>query len=123
MISSLFAGISGLNANASAMRTIGDNIANANTTAFKGSSTSFANLLSASLEGSIDDGVGRGATIWGNEPSWSQGALENTDDPLDLAMNGKGFFIVKDDDGASYYTRAGQFHFDERGYLVPVERY
>jgi flagellar hook protein FlgE len=118
MISSLFAGISGLNANASAMRTIGDNIANANTTAFKGSSTSFANLLSASLEGSIDDGVGRGATIWGNEPSWSQGALENTDDPLDLAMNGKGFFIVKDDDGASYYTRAGQFHFDERGYLV-----
>jgi flagellar hook protein FlgE len=118
MISSLFAGISGLNANASAMRTIGDNIANANTTAFKGSSTSFANLLSASLEGSIDDGVGRGATIWGVEPSWSQGALENTNDPLDLAMNGKGFFIVKDNDGASYYTRAGQFHFDERGYLM-----
>jgi len=118
MISSLFAGISGLNANANAMRTIGDNIANANTTAFKGSSMSFANLLSASLEGAIDNGVGRGAAIWGVEPSWSQGALENTNDPLDLAMNGKGFFIVKDDDGASYYTRAGQFHFDQRGYLM-----
>jgi flagellar hook protein FlgE len=118
MISSLFAGISGLNANSSAMRTIGDNIANVNTTAFKGSSMSFANLLSASLEGTIDDGVGRGAAIWGVEPSWSQGALENTNDPLDLAMNGKGFFIVNDDDGASYYTRAGQFHFDEKGYLM-----
>lgn len=118
MISSLFAGISGLNANASAMRTIGDNIANANTTAFKGSSMSFSNILSSSLEGTIDDGVGRGAAIWGVEPSWSQGALENTNDPLDLAMNGKGFFIVNNNDGASCYTRAGQFHFDERGYLV-----
>jgi len=118
MISSLFAGISGLNANASAMRTIGDNIANVNTTAFKGSSMSFANILSASLEGAIDDGVGRGAAVWGVEPSWSQGALENTNDPLDLAMNGKGFFIVKDDDGATYYTRAGQFNFDKDGYLM-----
>jgi len=118
MISSLFAGISGLNANASAMKTIGDNIANVNTTAFKGSSMSFASILSASLEGAVDNGVGRGAAIWGVEPSWSQGALESTNDPLDLAMNGKGFFIVKDDDGASYYTRAGQFHFDQNGYLM-----
>jgi len=118
MIASLFAGISGLNANANAMRAIGDNIANVNTTAFKGSSMSFTNILSTSLEGAIDDGVGRGAGIWGIETSWSQGVLENTSDPLDLAINGKGFFLVKDDDGTSYYTRAGQFHFDERGYLV-----
>lgn len=118
MISSLLAGISGLNANASAMRAIGDNISNVNTTAFKGSSVSFANILSASLEGTLNDGVGSGATIWSFEPSWSQGALENTNNPLDLAINGKGLFIVKDDDGASFYTRAGQFHFDERGYLM-----
>jgi flagellar hook protein FlgE len=118
MIASLFAGISGLNANTNAMRAIGDNIANANTTSFKGNSMSFANILSTSLEGAIDDGVGRGAGVWGVETSWSQGALENTNDPLDLAMNGKGFFIVKDDEGSSYYTRAGQFHFDERGYLI-----
>lgn len=118
MISSLFAGISGLNANANAMTVIGDNIANVNTVAFKGNSMSFANILSTSLDGVIDGGVGRGAMVWGINPSWSQGALENTNNPLDLAMNGKGFFMVNDDSGTSYFTRAGQFHFDERGYLI-----
>jgi flagellar hook protein FlgE len=118
MISSLFAGISGLNANANAMTVIGDNIANVNTVAFKGNSMSFANILSTSLDGAIDGGVGRGTMVWGINPSWSQGALENTNNPLDLAINGNGFFMVNDDSGASYYTRAGQFNFDERGYLI-----
>jgi len=118
MISSLFAGISGLNANANAMTVIGDNIANVNTVAFKSNSTSFANILSTALDGSIGGGIGRGVELWGINPSWSQGSLENTNNPTDLAIAGKGFFIVNDDSGTPYYTRAGQFHFDNLGYLV-----
>ena len=60
MIGSLFAGISGLNANAIAMTVIGDNIANVNTTAFKSNRSSFANVLSQSLGGSIGSDIGRG---------------------------------------------------------------
>jgi len=118
MIGSLFAGISGLNANATAMTVIGDNIANVNTTAFKANSSSFANVLSQSLGGSVGGGIGRGVEFWGTSPSWSQGTLENTSSPTDLAINGKGFFIVQDDTGASFYTRAGQFHLDENGDMV-----
>ena len=60
MIGSLFAGISGLNANATAMTVIGDNIANVNTTAFKGNRSAFANVLSQSLGGSTGSNIGRG---------------------------------------------------------------
>jgi len=118
MISSLFAGISGLNANASTMAVIGDNIANVNTVAFKSNSSSFANVLSASMDGSGNGGVGRGVEIWGINPEWSQGSLENTASPTDLSISGNGFFVVNDDSGAPYYSRAGQFNFDKLGYLV-----
>ena len=66
MISSLFAGISGLNANAMAMTVIGDNIANVNTIAYKADDISFANVLSTSLTGSTGSEVGRGVKVWGS---------------------------------------------------------
>jgi len=118
MIGSLFAGISGLNANARAMTVIGDNIANVNTTAFKGSRSSFANVLSQSLGGSIGSDIGRGVESLGASAVWTQGSLENTGSATDLAINGNGFFIVNDPSGASFYTRAGQFNFNERGEMV-----
>ncbi len=118
MIGSLFAGISGLNANATAMTVIGDNIANVNTTAFKTNRSSFANVLSQSLGGSSGSDIGRGVEFWGTSALWNQGSLENTGSATDLAINGKGFFIVNDASGASYYTRAGQFHMDDEGDLV-----
>jgi flagellar hook protein FlgE len=118
MIGSLFAGISGLNANATALTVIGDNIANVNTTAFKSNSSSFANVLSQSLGGSVSNGIGRGVEYWGTSPSWTQGSLENTSSPTDLAINGKGFFVVEDDSGSAYYTRAGQFYLNEDGDMV-----
>ena len=96
MIGSLFAGISGLNANATALTVIGDNIANVNTTAFKSNSSSFANVLSQSLGGAVGNGIGRGVEFWGTSPAWTQGQLENSSSPTDLAINGKGFFIVQD---------------------------
>jgi flagellar hook protein FlgE len=117
MIGSLFAGISGLNANATAMTVIGDNIANVNTTAFKSNRASFANILSQSLGNTESDNVGRGVQFWGAKPLWTQGSLENTSSPTDLAVNGKGFFVVEDTDGSIYYTRAGEFTFDREGNL------
>jgi flagellar hook protein FlgE len=118
MIGSLFAGISGLNANATAMTVIGDNIANVNTTAFKSNRSSFANVLSQSLGGSTGSDIGRGVEFWGTSPLWTQGSLENTGSATDLAINGKGFFIVNDSSGGSFYTRAGQFYLDEQGNMV-----
>ncbi len=118
MISSLFAGISGLNANATAMAVIGDNIANVNTVAYKSNSSAFANVLSASLSGMTSNGVGRGVQLWGVSPQWSQGTLENTSNPTDLSIIGKGFFMVNDDNGSTYFTRAGLFHLNEVGDLV-----
>ncbi len=118
MIGSLFAGISGLNANATALTVIGDNIANVNTTSFKSNSSSFANVLSQSLEGSSLSGIGRGVQYWATTPSWSQGSLESTNNPYDLAINGRGFFILSDDSGSSYYSRAGAFSLDREGNLT-----
>lgn len=118
MIGSLFAGISGLNANAKAMTVIGDNIANVNTTAFKSNRSSFANVLSQSLGGSTGSDIGRGVEFWGASALWTQGSLENTGSATDLAINGNGFFIVNDPTGASFYTRAGQFYMNDRGEMV-----
>ena len=118
MISSLFAGISGLSANATAMTVIGDNIANVNTTAFKSNKYSFANVLSQSMGTSTTDGIGRGVEFGGVSPSWSQGSVENTSNATDMAINGKGFFMVEDGSGSAFYTRAGEFTFDREGYLV-----
>ena len=123
MIGSLFAGISGLNANATAMTVIGDNIANVNTTGFKANRASFANVLSQSLGGSSGGDIGRGVEFWGTSPLWTQGSLENTGSPTDLAINGKGFFIVQDNTGSNFYTRAGQFHLDEAGDMVNPDGY
>ena len=117
MIGSLFAGISGLNANATAMTVVGDNIANVNTTAFKSNRSSFANILSQSLGGSGGNDIGRGVDFWGTTPMWSQGSLENTSSPTDLAINGRGFFMLNDANGGRFYSRAGEFNFDRNGDL------
>jgi flagellar hook protein FlgE len=117
MIGSLFAGISGLNANATAMTVVGDNIANVNTTAFKSNRSSFANILSQSLGGSGGNDIGRGVDFWGTTPVWSQGSLENTSSPTDLAINGRGFFVLDDANGGRFYSRAGEFNFDRNGDL------
>lgn len=118
MIGSLFAGISGLNANSTAMTVIGDNIANVNTTAFKSNRASFANVLSQSLGGGGGNDIGRGVDFWGTTPVWSQGSLENTSAPMDMAINGRGFFQVVDESGSAFYTRAGEFTFNRDGDLV-----
>jgi flagellar hook protein FlgE len=118
MIGSLFAGMVGLNVNSTSMTVLGDNIANVNTTAYKSNRSSFANILSSSLAGSVSSDVGRGVQFQGTTPMWTQGTIENTNNPTDMAINGGGFFVLQDSGGANLYSRAGEFHFDRDGNLM-----
>jgi flagellar hook protein FlgE len=122
MIGSLYTGISGLNANARSMAIIGDNIANANTTAYKSNKAVFTNILNQSLPGLSGSDVGRGVILSGQTPTWSQGSLQNTEKSTDLAINGRGFFIVNDG-GQEFYTRAGGFNFDKDGVFVNINNF
>jgi flagellar hook protein FlgE len=119
ILSSLFTGVSGLNANGNALSVIGNNIANLSTVGFKSSRATFADLISSSLgggSGAIQTGLGVALTsVQGN---FSQGSLATTTNALDLAIDGNGFFIVNDAAGATFYTRAGQFHLNENDNVV-----
>lgn len=116
MISSLYSGVQGINANSRALGVIGANIANVNTGAYKSGSLTFATILGQT---EADGGV----KVWGMSKSWAQGALEYTTSSTDLAIIGKGLFVVKDPDGVEYYTRAGAFSFDKDGKLVNQDGY
>lgn len=118
MIGSLYSGISGLKANTSAMAVIGDNIANVDTNGFKCSRVSFANIFSSTLS-QTNMQIGRGVTLNGVNPQWEAGSLENTTSATDLSVNGAGLFMVSDPStNINYYTRAGQFEWDNEGNLV-----
>jgi flagellar hook protein FlgE len=100
------------------MAVIGDNIANVDTTGFKVSRVSFANIFTASM-GSSRNQIGRGVVMNGVNPNWDSGSMENTTSVTDLSINGQGMFMVQDPaDGGVYYTRAGKFEFDRDGNLV-----
>ncbi|HHL39194.1 MAG TPA: flagellar hook protein FlgE [Deltaproteobacteria bacterium] len=116
MNSSLYAGISGLNANMKSLSVIGNNVANVNTIGFKTSRPTFADVLSQSATGSSSD-VGLGVTLNSIQQLFTQGAFETTSSPLDMAISGDGFFILKNSAG-TFYSRAGQFSLDKNGYIV-----
>lgn len=125
--SSLYSGVSGLNANANAMSVLGDNLANANTVGFKSSRTVFGDLLPSSVSGSGGTSqVGRGVGLSTVDTIFSQGTFENTETNTDLAVEGAGFFIVSDPstgNASNNFTRAGAFRFDADGFLVNPEGY
>lgn len=127
MLRSLFSGVSGLRAHQQMLDVVGNNIANVNTTGFKGSNIVFQDLLSQVLAGAgaptdIQGGtnpaqVGLGVGVGGITTNFTQGALENTGKSTDVAIQGDGFFIAKQG-GQELYTRAGAFGFDAFGNLV-----
>lgn len=121
--SALYSGVSGMNTNGQAMSVIGNNLANTNTLGFKGSRTIFADLLSGSINGSGGQSqVGRGVGMSKVDQVFSQGTFESTESNLDVAIEGDGFFILKEaGDETPYYSRAGSFRFDENGFLVNPE--
>jgi flagellar hook protein FlgE len=121
IMTSLYTGVSGLSANGRALSVIGDNIANVNTTGFKGSRAIFGDILSQALGGGGALQIGRGVMLMGVQQIFTQGTLETTANPLDLAIEGDGFFIARDAAGAQFYTRAGQFRLDRKGDIVNPE--
>ena len=119
ILSSLFAGVSGLNANGTALSVIGNNIANMSTVGFKGSKATFADLISSSISGgsgAVQTGIGVALTsVQGN---FSQGSLATSSNVLDLAIDGNGFFVVEDAQGGTFYSRAGLFRLDKNNNVV-----
>ena len=94
-----------------------NNISNAETTGFKQSRTQFAELFSSSLQGVSSLQPGQGSRVSSVAQQFSQGNLENTNNSLDLAINGGGFFAVSAG-GAMQYTRAGAFSTNNEGYVT-----
>ncbi len=114
----LYTGVSGLDANGNGLSVIGNDISNSNTVGFKGAVASFADILSGSMSGGSQ--IGRGVQMQSVLTDTSQGTLQTTSNPLDLAIQGDGYFIVHTaaTGGAEYYTRAGQFSLDSAGNIV-----
>ena len=121
--SAMFSGVSGLNTNSQAMSVIGNNLANGNTLGFKGARTVFSDLLSSNVFGSGGSSqVGRGVGLSTVDNVFSQGTFETTASDTDVAVEGEGFFVVKDpENNTPLYTRAGAFRFNEAGFLVNPE--
>ncbi|WP_448872744.1 flagellar hook protein FlgE [Desulfobulbus propionicus] len=121
--SAMFSGVSGLNTNSQAMSVIGNNLANTNTLGFKGSRSVFSDLLSSNVFGSGGTSqVGRGVGLSIVDSIFSQGTFETTSSDTDVAIEGEGFFVLKEEgNDTTFYSRAGAFRFDDQGYLVNPE--
>jgi len=119
ILTTMFSAVSGLNTYGNAMSVIGNNIANVGTAGFKSSRASFADLVSASIGGGGTTGqVGLGVFLNDVQTSFTQGSLSNTGNTLDLAIDGNGFFNVRDTAGTMSYSRAGQFQVNNLGEIV-----
>ena len=110
-------GLSGLNTAARNLDVIGNNVANANVAGFKGSRTQFADVFAISLSGGGGSQVGIGSKIAAVAQDFSQGPIEITNNPLDVAISGNGFFRMEQN-GAATYSRNGQFSLDNSGFIV-----
>ncbi len=126
MLSAMNSGIAGLRTYGRAMSVIGDNIANVATTGFKRSRTYFQDVMVRSLSTGTTgvNTVGFGSEIGAIQSLHTQGSFESTENPMDLGIGGSGYFKVRHPStGVGYYTRAGQFHFNDQGMLVNPQGY
>lgn len=137
MLKSLYSGISGMKANQTKMDVIGNNIANVGTTAFKKSTARFSDTLyqnhinssasSLNFGGINPSQIGLGVKVAGISKTFTQGSLQPTGRPTDVAIDGDGFFVVakgdfNDPDSLELnYTRDGSFAIDEEGHLVTAD--
>ncbi|MHB1041878.1 MAG: flagellar hook-basal body protein [Eubacteriales bacterium] len=134
MIRSLYSGTSGMKNHQIRMDVIGNNIANVNTIGYKSSRANFQDMLyqfqrSPSVPGDNGAGsinpsqVGTGVLVSSIGTNMGQGAMQNTGRVLDLAIQGNGFFQLKDNGGNFYYTRNGIFNQDANGCIVDNNGY
>lgn len=115
MLGCLASGISGLTVNNNNMSIIANNIANISTPGYKLQRANFSDVLCQQF-GDLE--IGNGVSMEKASSICSQGSLESSSNVTDLAVNGKGYFVLKDSANNVFYTRAGQFHFDKQGNLV-----
>jgi flagellar hook protein FlgE len=124
----MFSGVSGLRVHQTKMDVIANNISNVNTTAYKSSRATFSEVFSQTLSGASAPNdftkrgginpmqIGLGVNLASIDKSMTNGAAQRTDNPLDLMIQGDGFFIMADGSG-TYFTRAGSFTEDMDGFL------
>lgn len=122
MFTSFSTALSALGAHATAVDVVGNNLANLNTPGFKSSAVSFADLVTQSLgaglgETQVGFGVGRPVTL----RRFSQGAIQSSNGPLDAAIQGDGFLVVKDQQGRQLYNRGGSLVVDKSGNLLTAK--
>lgn len=110
-------GLSGLNSSAKSLDVIGNNVANSGTVGFKGSQAQFGDVFAASLNGGGSAQIGIGSKLTTVAQQFTQGNISVTNNPLDIAINGGGFFRMSNA-GAVTYSRNGQFQMDKNGYIV-----
>jgi len=121
MLLSLDSGVTALDQFQQDLNVIGNNIANVDTVGFKQSNMEFADALSQTIGDNAAgvEQIGTGVVTGSIAESFTQGSIANTGVPTNMAINGNGFFIVKDPvSGDSYVTRDGNFSVDSNGYLV-----
>ena len=127
MMRSLYAGVSGMQNHQTRLDVIGNNVANVNTTGFKRGRVNFQDMISQQMSGAASPTtevggvnpkeVGLGVTVAAIDTVFTQGNLQTTGVSTDVAIQGNGFFILKNGE-ESFYTRAGAFSLDSEGTLV-----
>lgn len=110
-------GLSGLNAASTQLDSIGNNVANSSTVGFKAGQVQFADVYASSLNNASATNIGIGVKVGAVSQQFTQGNITTTENPLDIAINGDGFFRVSDN-GVISFSRNGQFTLDKDGYIV-----
>ncbi|MDC6133629.1 flagellar hook-basal body complex protein, partial [Burkholderia gladioli] len=110
-------GLSGLQGASNDLDVIGNNIANANTTGFKAATAQFTDMYANSVSSAVANGIGIGTQLAAVAQVFQQGGFTTTQNPLNMAINGNGFFQVTNN-GVTTYTRDGTFNADKNGNIV-----
>lgn len=113
-------GLSGLSAASQSLAVIGNNVANSSTVGFKQSQAQFADVYASSLNGAGASPIGIGTTLQTVAQQFTQGNITASSNPLDIAINGGGFFRMNTN-GAITFSRNGQFQLDKSGYIVNAQ--
>ena len=133
MMRALYTAATGMIAQQYNIDTISNNLANVNTTGFRKNTAHFQDLIYQNLRAPgtpvgasvvpVGQDVGLGVKVGASEKSFTQGVLQQTSNPLDLAIEGDGFFQVTLPDGTAAYTRDGSFKRDANGSIVTADGY
>ncbi len=114
-------GLSGLNATSKNLEVIGNNVANSNTFGAKSSRAEFADMYATAMNGAGASAIGIGVNLAAVTQQFTQGNIVTSENPMDLAINGAGFFQVSDGKNPVMYTRNGQFKVDRDGFVVNTQ--